>query len=71
MVVAGLGNNGYLDSAEVYNWARRTWSKTSPMTQARFYHTTTLLSNGNVLVTGGFNGDSGSGLDSAEIWRTD
>ena len=45
------------------------WEDTGSMTQARASHTATLLPDGKVLVTGGFNGSSE--LSSAELYDPD
>ena len=50
-------------SAEVWDAATDTFSRTGPLGVARAYHTATLLSDGRVLVVGGW--ETG---DSAEIW---
>ncbi len=42
-----------LASAQSYDPGSGTWTDTSPMTQARAYHTATVLPNGEVLVIGG------------------
>ncbi len=44
------------------------WGNTSSLATAREHHTATLLPNGKVLVTGGDNSSSGSGLASAELY---
>ena len=51
----------------VYDPASDTWSETTPMASARAEHTATLLNNGQVLVTGGYNGRSY--LSSAEAYN--
>jgi uncharacterized repeat protein (TIGR01451 family) len=54
-----------LASAEIYRPATGIWSPTSSLTTGRSQHTATLLSDGRVLVAGGYNdGD----LASAEIF---
>ena len=40
--------------ADLYSFSANTWSQTGLMNYARFYHTMTLLSSGEVLVAGGF-----------------
>ncbi|MDC0711778.1 kelch repeat-containing protein [Stigmatella sp. ncwal1] len=61
----GGGSTDYLASAEVYNPDTGTWSKTAPMAAPRFQHTSTLMANGKVLVTGG----RGTGyLATAEVY---
>jgi N-acetylneuraminic acid mutarotase len=42
-----------IDSVEIYDPASGTWRQAAPLAQARYLHTTTLLPDGRVLVTGG------------------
>ncbi|HLX29936.1 MAG TPA: kelch repeat-containing protein [Casimicrobiaceae bacterium] len=44
------------------------WSATAPMNARRYAHTATLLSNGEVLVTGGFDLNTSTELASAELY---
>lgn len=56
LVVGGISYDGEphpLASAELYDPVSGFWSPTGGMIQARFGHTATLLSDGNVLVAGG------------------
>jgi N-acetylneuraminic acid mutarotase len=58
LVIGGRGQKGgkpydSLKSVEVYSDATKTWSAESPLQEARFSHTATLLPNGKVLVIGG------------------
>ena len=59
-----------LNSAELYDPATGVWSITGALITGRSGHTATLLPNGKVLVTGGFNSFSSDGvdLDSAELY---
>jgi hypothetical protein len=43
-----------LNTAELYNPANNSWSPAGSLASARAYHTATLLTNGKVLVAGGF-----------------
>lgn len=58
VLVAGGTTNGTLPvkTAELYNPDTNTWSSTGSMIVARRGHTATLLLDGKVLVTGGFDG---------------
>jgi N-acetylneuraminic acid mutarotase len=70
ILVAGGQNvnsgSSYLRSAELYDPQTGIWSATGSMNTNRNGHTATLLANGKVLVTGGFN-DSGTST-SAELY---
>jgi N-acetylneuraminic acid mutarotase len=60
-----------LKSAELYDPATGVWTKTGSMAVGRELHTATLLGNGQVLVTGGFNScddDFCSDLREAELY---
>ncbi len=67
----GVGGNGWafnniIASAEVYDQTSGTWSPTGSLTFGRVADTATLLSNGVVLIAGGW-ASNGSPLGSAEI----
>lgn len=57
-------------SAELYDPATGTWTKTGSMSVMREQHTATLLSNGEVVVAGGFHFDPSmnDSLSSAELY---
>lgn len=62
-------SNNVTNSSELYDPATGKWTYTNgSMTTARTQHTTTLLPNGQVLVTGGFCDNSGSITDTAELY---
>jgi len=55
LVAGGLsvkGSGDALASAELYNPATKTWTTTGNLSNTLFYHTATLLPNGQVLVVG-------------------
>jgi hypothetical protein len=66
-----------LASAQLYDPDTGSWIETSAMTQARTYHTSTMLPNGEVLVTGGHSSAGGGtstystdvGLATAELYE--
>jgi N-acetylneuraminic acid mutarotase len=60
--------NDSADSVEIYNPATGEWSATGNLVSGRHGHTATLLSNGEVLVTGGNQYDTGT-LSSAELYN--
>jgi hypothetical protein len=57
-----------LSSAELYDPATRNWSYTGTLKGARDSHTATLLTNGQVLVAGGFDWNRRVNLTSAELY---
>ncbi|HNB72034.1 MAG TPA: kelch repeat-containing protein, partial [Acidobacteriota bacterium] len=73
LIAGGMGQNStfpWLDSAEVYDPHTSTFTELNRMNRPRVDHSATLLTDGRVLVAGGF---SGSGTDhpitaSAEIF---
>jgi hypothetical protein len=75
LIVGGLGpkDDGYpvLASAELYDPKTGSFSLTGSMNAARMRHTATLLSDGRVLIVGGFNRPAGGSTDalaSAELY---
>lgn len=76
VLVAGGYDDYYLSgsyeiaTAELYDPVTGDWSPTGLLSQARAYHTATLLPNGKVLVVGG-QGVGGNLLASAELYDPD
>ncbi len=64
----GQGNDGYTDTAELYDPDSGEFTFTGKMAVRRCCHTATLLPDGRVLIAGGFNGTYLSG---AEIYDPD
>jgi len=58
-----------LNSCELYDPSTGTWSLTGDLNVGRLSHTATLLTNGNVLVTGGESPDFGVINQSAELYN--
>jgi hypothetical protein len=67
LVAGGVGPNGLLASAELFDPATGTWSATGSLNTARDGHTATLLPDGKVLVAAGI-GSNVSLLASAELF---
>jgi hypothetical protein len=73
LVAGGLTNSGSvyttLASAELYDPTTGTFSPTGNMTTPRLIHSAVLLTNGKVLISGGFNdANAAAPLTSAEIY---
>jgi hypothetical protein len=62
------GGPGATNVVEIYDPVSGAFSPAASMIQARQQHTATLLANGQVLVTGGFDFGVGSDLSSAELF---
>ncbi|MBD0286631.1 MAG: hypothetical protein ICV79_14560, partial [Flavisolibacter sp.] len=56
-ILKAEGNEENNSSTEFYSPATNTFSPGPPMSTKRAGHTATLLSNGNILITGGFNNE--------------
>jgi N-acetylneuraminic acid mutarotase len=54
MVIGGENSTGYTPTAELYNPATGTWTVTGSLLVARYGFPATSLSNGQVLVAGGY-----------------
>ncbi|CAF1561813.1 unnamed protein product [Adineta steineri] len=71
LVTGGGGSSGSgtgsLYSAELYDPSTGTWTTTGNITNARYYHTSSVLSNGKVIITGGSNSNANA-LNSAELY---
>ena len=56
-------------TAEIYDPRQGTWSPTASMSTPRYIHTATLLPDGRVLVSGGYNNTNGGApTDSVELY---
>jgi Galactose oxidase, central domain/Kelch motif len=69
-IVLSGGFSGTTDSAEMYNPATNAFTPIASMNQARQQHTATLLSNDQVLVTGGVDFGVNADLNSAELFSS-
>lgn len=68
LITGGVDSSGNpLASAEVYDPVTKTTTVVGPMAFARVHHTSTLLTDGKVLIAGG--DQNGTPLDSAEIFH--
>jgi N-acetylneuraminic acid mutarotase len=66
VLVAGGKNPMIQDSSELYDPSTETWAITGSMNNARYSHASIILTNGKVLVTGGFQNDAA--LNSTELY---
>src|ERR1700683_326531 len=67
LITGGVDETGQAQaSAELYDPATKTSTKTGGMSQAREHHTSTLLTDGTVLIAGG--DQNGNALKTAEIY---
>ena len=55
-------------SCEIYNPVSNTWTPTGPLSLERIFHSANLLSNGTVLVSGGYNNIGTTFYSSCEIF---
>ena len=65
------GENVFINSVEVYDLASNAWQQATPLAQARFNHTATLLPDGRALIVGGWKSIDyyeNSVLDTAEVY---
>jgi N-acetylneuraminic acid mutarotase len=73
LVTGGLASDdpdSVVASAELYNPAKKSWSRAGSMSTKRLWHTATLLDSGKVLVVGGCTNPAGnSTLASAELYN--
>jgi subtilisin family serine protease len=63
-------SNSYLQSAEIFDPTTKSFTLTGNMSVPRKNHSSTLLSNGKVLIAGGQSDFSSTYLDSAELFDT-
>jgi hypothetical protein len=69
ILIAGGGTAARsANEVELFDPSTYTWSLTFPMNEARCNHTTTLLADGRVLVTGGIDWSTDTVLSSAELY---
>jgi len=72
LVVGGYGQPGSdgdaIASAEVWDPATSTFSTTGPLSRPRAGQGAALLSDGRVLIMGGWSGPASSSTDTTEIW---
>ena len=64
----GISVPGGTPNVEIYDPTTDTWTATGALNDGRSYHTATLLPDGKVLVTGGWNAGHTALLSSAELY---
>ncbi len=65
----GIPSSGFLSSAELYDPDTQTWTVTGSMNGGRADQTATLLSNGLVLIAGGYGSGDINPIQSAELYN--
>lgn len=68
-VSGGSRSQVTLDSSELYDPDTGKWSFTDNLNTPRAHHTATLLTDGNALLVGGFDGSSIGGIKSVELGK--
>ena len=73
VLVAGGGIEGpsgrqSTKTAQIFDPTSNTWAATAPMPHARRFHAATLLTDGRVLVTGGFDEDAGGAIAAVDVF---
>jgi N-acetylneuraminic acid mutarotase len=68
LVVGGIGSDGILANAELFDPATGKWTTMGALNTARVLHTAALLPNGRVLIAGGNDNNSSRNLSSAELF---
>jgi hypothetical protein len=68
LFAGGHGPSGALAGAELYNPTTGTFTATGSLNTARLYHTATVLSNGTVLIAGGYDNNANPSA-SAELYN--
>jgi N-acetylneuraminic acid mutarotase len=55
-------------SVEIFNPATATWQTSAVLVNARYQHTATLLNNGRILITGGYQRPGSGTLGASELF---
>ena len=63
LLVGGLGNQGDLSSAEIYDPGTDSFSTITGLTAARGQHTATVMGSYGILFAGGYNTNSLAGAE--------